>query len=74
MIKSIQVNHHKFIFISMFFLMLVFSSGIYAKDSLNVMSKCDDEYEMNCDIYSSVGNNVKKVLERVKSPVRRIQT
>lgn len=69
MIKSIQVNHHKFIFISIFFLMLVFSSGIYAKDSLNVMSKCDDEYEMNCDIYSSVGNNVKKVLERVKSPV-----
>ncbi|MCH7308567.1 hypothetical protein MMO38_10535 [Acinetobacter sp. NIPH 1852] len=69
MIKSIQASSHKFIFIGIFFLVLVFSSGIYAKDSLNVISKCDDEYEMSCNIYSSVGNNVKKVLEKVKSPV-----
>lgn len=69
MIKIIQKSHHEFIFVSMFFLILVFSSGIYAKDSLNVTSKCDDEYEMSCDVYSSVRGNVKKVLEKVKSPV-----
>lgn len=59
----------KFILNSLIFLFILLSFSVYAKNDFNVTSQCTDEYEMHCDVYSSVGNKKNKILEDIKSPV-----
>ncbi len=51
------------------FFLIFLSWSAYAKEEFNISTQCKDEYEMNCDVYSSLGDKQNKIIENIKSPV-----